>query len=93
MYKQDAKMLHMKLCCHFHNHFLLTLPLQVDGLLFYHKQTHYTPGSTPLVGWLRPYMVTDILGIEVPAGPLTNKPEYASHQLQQIDPRAQKDFE
>lgn len=29
-------------------------------------------------------MVTDILGIEVPQGPLTAKPEYASHQLQQI---------
>lgn len=56
----------------------------MDGLLFYHRQTHYTPGSTPLVGWLRPYMVSDILGIEVPVGPLTDKPEYASHQLQQI---------
>ncbi|XP_028306716.1 snurportin-1 [Gouania willdenowi] len=56
----------------------------VDGLLFYHRQTHYTPGSTPLVGWLRPYMVTDILGIDVPLGPLTAKPEYAGHQLQQI---------
>lgn len=56
----------------------------MDGLLFYHKETHYTPGSTPLVGWLRPYMVTDILGIEVPQCPLTNKPDYASHQLQQI---------
>uniref|UniRef100_A0A674N5I8 Snurportin-1 n=1 Tax=Takifugu rubripes TaxID=31033 RepID=A0A674N5I8_TAKRU len=56
----------------------------VDGLLFYHRQTHYTPGSTPLVGWLRPYMVSDILGIEVPEGPLTTKPQYASHQMQQI---------
>ncbi|KAM4572941.1 snurportin-1 isoform 2-T2 [Odontesthes bonariensis] len=56
----------------------------VDGLLFYHRQTHYTPGTTPLVGWLRPYMVTDILSIEVPVGPLTAKPEYASQQLQQI---------
>ncbi|XP_023811404.1 snurportin-1 isoform X1 [Oryzias latipes] len=56
----------------------------VDGLLFYHRQTHYTPGSTPLVGWLRPYMVADILGMAVPEGPLTTKPEYASHQLQQI---------
>ncbi|XP_059512270.1 snurportin-1 isoform X2 [Myotis daubentonii] len=57
----------------------------VDGLLFYHKQTHYSPGSTPLVGWLRPYMVSDILGVAVPAGgPLTTKPEYAGHQLQQI---------
>lgn len=63
---------------------LSLLPLQVDGLLFYHKQTHYSPGSTPLVGWLRPYMVPDILGISVPASPLTAKPGYAGHQLQQI---------
>ncbi|EQB78110.1 snurportin-1 [Camelus ferus] len=56
----------------------------VDGLLFYHRQAHYSPGSTPLVGWLRPYMVSDVLGVAVPAGPLTTKPEYAGHQLQQI---------
>ncbi|XP_038623474.1 snurportin-1-like isoform X2 [Tachyglossus aculeatus] len=56
----------------------------VDGLLFYHKQAHYSPGSTPLVGWLRPYMVSDVLGVAVPAGPLTAKPEYARQQLQQI---------
>ncbi|KAH0619844.1 hypothetical protein JD844_014185 [Phrynosoma platyrhinos] len=59
-------------------------PFEVDGLLFYHKQSHYNPGSTPLVGWLRPYMVSDILGVAVPACPLTTKPEYAGHQLQQI---------
>ncbi|XP_051012472.1 snurportin-1 isoform X2 [Acomys russatus] len=66
----------------------------VDGLLFYHKQTHYSPGSTPLVGWLRPYMVSDILGVVVPAGPLTTKPEYAGHQLQQImeHKRSQEDM-
>lgn len=58
--------------------------LQVDGLLFYHKQTHYTPGSTPLVGWLRPYMVPEILGLAVPPTSLTAKPDYAGHQLQQI---------
>ncbi|CAG5957645.1 unnamed protein product [Menidia menidia] len=56
----------------------------VDGLLFYHRQTHYTPGTTPLVGWLRPYMVTDILGVEIPEGHLTAKPDYAGHQMQQI---------
>uniref|UniRef100_A0A8C2T9V3 Snurportin-1 n=1 Tax=Coturnix japonica TaxID=93934 RepID=A0A8C2T9V3_COTJA len=59
-------------------------PFEVDGLLFYHKQTHYTPGSTPLVGWLRPYMVPDILGLAVPLTPLTAKPDYAGRQLQQI---------
>ncbi|XP_072838285.2 snurportin-1 [Pogona vitticeps] len=59
-------------------------PFEVDGLLFYHKQSHYHPGSTPLVGWLRPYMVSDILGLAVPACPLTAKPAYAGQQLQQI---------
>ncbi|XP_053220468.1 tyrosine-protein phosphatase non-receptor type 9 isoform X6 [Podarcis raffonei] len=59
-------------------------PFEVDGLLFYHKETHYNPGSTPLVGWLRPYMVPDILGIPVPLCPLTAKPDYAGLQLQQI---------
>ncbi|NXY38022.1 SPN1 protein, partial [Pomatorhinus ruficollis] len=59
-------------------------PFEVDGLLFYHKQTHYTPGSTPLVGWLRPYMVPEILGLAVPATVLTAKPDYAGRQLQQI---------
>nr|XP_020729306.1 snurportin-1 isoform X3 [Odocoileus virginianus texanus]XP_020729307.1 snurportin-1 isoform X3 [Odocoileus virginianus texanus] len=62
----------------------MDFPFEVDGLLFYHKQAHYSPGSTPLVGWLRPYMVSDVLGIAVPAGPLTTKPEYAGYQLQQI---------
>ncbi|XP_019388885.1 PREDICTED: snurportin-1 isoform X1 [Crocodylus porosus] len=62
----------------------MDFPFEVDGLLFYHKQTHYTPGSTPLVGWLRPYMVSDILGLTVPTNPLTTKPDYAGHQLQQI---------
>ncbi|XP_072349139.1 snurportin-1 isoform X3 [Scyliorhinus torazame] len=56
----------------------------VDGLLFYHKLTHYTPGSTPLVGWLKPYMVADILGLAVPTCPLSVKPEYANSQMQQI---------
>ncbi|KAG7265341.1 hypothetical protein CRUP_014377 [Coryphaenoides rupestris] len=50
----------------------------------YDFNTHYTPGSTPLVGWLRPYMVPDILGVAVGPGPLTARPDYADHQLQQI---------
>uniref|UniRef100_A0A0B8RX07 Snurportin-1 n=1 Tax=Philothamnus irregularis TaxID=1899461 RepID=A0A0B8RX07_9SAUR len=62
----------------------MSFPFEVDGILFYHKQAHYNPGSTPLVGWLRPYMVSDILGIVVPSCPLTSKPGYAGQQLQQI---------
>ncbi|XP_038623053.1 snurportin-1-like [Tachyglossus aculeatus] len=43
-------------------------PFQVDGLLFYHRAKHYSPGCTPLVGWLRPNMVSDVLGIAVSIG-------------------------
>ncbi|XP_069480661.1 snurportin-1 [Ambystoma mexicanum] len=72
----------------------MEFPFEVDGLLFYHKITHYTPGSTPLVGWLRPYMVSDILGINVPTGPLTVKPDYAGEQMQQIiEHKKSKDLE
>lgn len=39
---------------------------EVDGLLFFHKRTHYTCGRTPLVGWLKPYMLPEILGLPVP---------------------------
>jgi snurportin-1 len=40
-------------------------PFEVDGLLFFHQQTHYTPGTTPLVTWLTPQLVPEILGISV----------------------------
>ena len=38
----------------------------LDGLLFYHKNGHYTPGSCPLVLWLKPFMLPDILNVVVP---------------------------
>ncbi|XP_053575854.1 snurportin-1 isoform X1 [Bombina bombina] len=59
-------------------------PFKVDGLLFYHNHTHYTPGSTPLVGWLRPYMAPEILGFPAPPGHLAEKPSYAQEQMRQI---------
>jgi snurportin-1 len=37
----------------------------VDGLLFYHSETHYTPGITPLVGWLKPHMMPVVLNVPV----------------------------
>lgn len=36
---------------------------QLDGLLFYHKKCFYTPGVSPLVNWLKPEMVADVLNI------------------------------
>lgn len=33
---------------------------ELDGLLFYHKDSHYVEGKTPLVLWLFPFMVPEI---------------------------------
>ncbi|KXJ10900.1 Snurportin-1 [Exaiptasia diaphana] len=38
---------------------------EVDGLLFYHKRAHYTHGRSPLVGWLKVYMLSEILNIPI----------------------------
>lgn len=38
----------------------------LDGILFYHKRLYYYPGHTPLVGWLKPYMLPEMLNIPVP---------------------------
>jgi len=38
---------------------------KLDGLLFYYSKVFYTPGQTPLVGWLKPWMLPEILGVEI----------------------------
>lgn len=38
---------------------------ELDGFLFYHKEASYTCGSTPLVCWLFPFMVEEVLNISV----------------------------
>ena len=53
---------------------VIIIIIQVDGLLFFHKRTHYTFGRTPLVGWLKPYMVPEILGVSVPEAYLAGAP-------------------
>lgn len=35
--------------------------LDLDGILFYHSESRYTPGKTPLVLWLKPEMVRPVL--------------------------------
>lgn len=46
----------------------------LDGLLFYHREAHYLPGTTPLVGWLKGYMVPEVLGVKVAPEIMANKP-------------------
>jgi snurportin-1 len=40
-------------------------PIPLDGILFYHKRVHYLPGVTPLVGWLKGYMMPEMLNVQV----------------------------
>lgn len=41
-------------------------PFKLDGLLFYFNSAYYIPEQTPLVGWLKPWMLPEILGVPVP---------------------------
>lgn len=36
-----------------------------DGILFYHKESAYISGYTPLVMWLKPYMVPEVFRVSV----------------------------
>lgn len=59
---------------------------EMDGLLFYHKKTHYTFGSTPLVVWLKPFMIPEILGFDVPEKAMAQKPsDYVNYQQHMIN--------
>ena len=49
-------------------------PLPLDGLLFYCKGAHYLPGQTPLVGWLKGFMVPEMLGIGVSKELMAQRP-------------------
>lgn len=35
--------------------------IALDGINFYYPESLYTPGETPLVLWLKPFMIPDIL--------------------------------
>ena len=48
--------------------------MDLDGILFYNKMVHYLPGSTPLVGWLKGFMVPDLLKVPVSNEILAQRP-------------------
>lgn len=50
---------------------------KLDGLLFYHKESMYNSGKTPLVLWLFPFMVPEVLNLRsVHDAYLSQKPNY-----------------
>ena len=59
----------------------------IDGILFYHKQAHYNSGNTPLVGWLKVYMIPEIIGVNVPGKFLQNVPKVHKLTLEKENER------
>ncbi|CAI5440805.1 unnamed protein product [Caenorhabditis angaria] len=41
------------------------MKFHLDGLLFYHNSVIYEAGQSPLVGWLKPWMLPEILNVPV----------------------------
>ncbi|KAF5287869.1 hypothetical protein FQA39_LY15645 [Lamprigera yunnana] len=39
--------------------------IELDGVLFYHRETIYLEHITPLVGWLKPFMIPEMLQIPI----------------------------
>lgn len=65
----------------------------LDGFLFYHRRALYTFGHTPLVTWLKPFMLSEVLGIPVPS-PFDEKPDdYINfeHHIQKIKIKKNQD--
>lgn len=73
--------------------FTLLSSFQLDGLLFYHKKTHYNPGTTPLVGWLKAYMLPEMLSIDVPNEMDSEKPKDYINMKQHVPEAFQKNEE
>lgn len=74
------------------NTFLATFPLwksntpELDGFLFYHKESAYVSGTTPLVLWLFPFMLPEILNVpELNENYLLQKPDDYTNYLTFID--------
>lgn len=46
---------------------LMAAPMNfdLDGLLFYNNEGYYTPDYTPLVGWLKPWMLPEVINVPV----------------------------
>ncbi|GMS84665.1 hypothetical protein PENTCL1PPCAC_6840, partial [Pristionchus entomophagus] len=57
----------------------------VDGLLFYHPEVLYTPGQSPLVGWLKPWMLPEILNVPIPEKFTSGAPSCALKFIEQFN--------
>ncbi|CAB4054029.1 SNUPN [Lepeophtheirus salmonis] len=60
--------------------------VDLDGILFYHSDAFYLPGPTPLVGWLKGYMVSELISdLLVHPDYVENRPIGYSSMMAYID--------
>lgn len=66
--------------------------ITLDGILFYHRNAHYHSGQvTPLVVWLKPFMVPEVLGVEVADSFMSECPDdYVSKEQYIKEDRAKR---
>jgi len=57
----------------------------LDGFLFYHKEASYVCQVTPLVCWLFPFMMMDVLGLSVSTSYTAPEDYQPKHALQYMD--------
>ncbi|XP_017127056.1 snurportin-1 [Drosophila elegans] len=65
----------------------------LDGFLFYHKEASYVCRVTPLVCWLFPFMMQDVLGWPVSSSytaPEDYQPGQALHYMDEFDRRLEE---
>ena len=47
-----------------------------DGVLFFHRAAHYRPGGTPLVLWLKPFMLPEVAAVPLTPAQLGAPADY-----------------
>jgi snurportin-1 len=52
--------------------------VDLDGINFYYPQSLYTPGESPLVLWLKPFMIPDVLRRPVNDQLVVKPPNYVN---------------
>lgn len=58
---------------------------ELDGVLFYHKEASYSHGVTPLVGWLFPFMMEEVMGMRFTCDKYNIKPKNYTNYLEYIE--------
>ena len=67
-----------------------SVSFEVDGLLFFHKEALYFRGRSPIVLWLKPHMIHDILHVTVSDAFLACVPVVSSDVSMEMDKKTVK---